>query len=235
MKQSKFSTILVIFVSLILGPVMANVTKAGPISTEAFQLQRLIDQSKSQLEQLKTLLAESRKNSHQLKEANQILSQLISGIDQSLSQHKDSSEYHEALIQIQKKGDYKNTVGEALEMRRLTANSESPQWIQNFEKFQKNSVKSNEADLQEIKSLEERLESASFGLTQKINAHANLRSWKNQARISTQLTELLSNTRIIREELKILREREENASFIKKLLEGSQMTARPDPNGKEIP
>lgn len=197
-----------------------------PVSTENIQLQKLIDKSETQIKALKEILNYKKEDAAALDKANKILEKMSSGIDKSLKKYQGTEIYEKALLDSQSKQDFKKTYSDAKEVRSEMPTQllqKSQQHFDELTQFQKDSVRANQTDLARQKQLEQDLEKAEPGFVPKLSTEVELGSWKANTRMSSQITELLSAVQAMREELRLLRLKNENTDTLGLLVKGSEI------------
>ncbi len=153
-----------------------------PLSAESFQLQKLINVSEQQLKSAKELLDANKRDAESLDKAARVLEQLSSGINRSIQEYQGTEVYNQALLKLQT-----DSLGKQIpEKGRL-------------ERFQKESVAANLADLEAQQKLAEGLRSAEHGFVPKLQTQAQIGNWRASTRVSAQLTELLTAVQGLKE------------------------------------
>lgn len=201
-----------------------------PLPSNAFQMQQLIDNSTKQIESLKQILKQSKTNSSDLNKASKALNNLSLDIDKSIVQYQGTDVYEKALLKIQNKDDYKNTFSDSSQVKQklpIHGNDEVTLSIEeNFKdrvNFQRKTVKANENDLINQNRLRQVLTESGPGFVPKIHAEAVIGSWQSNTRLSMQMSELLSDLRAIREEIRLSRMQKENENPLSFLIKGAEM------------
>jgi hypothetical protein len=156
---------------------------AQPVSVESLQMQRLITTAEAQLKSIRELLKASNQDAKSLDAASHSLEKLTAGLEKSVAQFQGTKEYQDALLQLQSDAGSKLKPDERQE------------------RFQKESVRANLVDLDEVKKLSSALKTAEPGFVPKIAAEAQLGAWQSNARISAQLTEVVSELRTLQSQL----------------------------------
>lgn len=204
-----------------------------PVSTDTVQLQQLVNKSEEQVQQLKAILEYQQQDGANLARASQILEKLTDGLDRSIRQYEGTKAYADALVELQKDNDYALTYSDSSRVRSqlpgrqgpksLAAKNLSERDYESIVKFQKESVKANESDLDQQQKLEQALSVGQAGFVPKIEAQAQLGSWQTNTRVSAQLTELLSTMQAMREELRALRDKDQASDAMTELIKGSEI------------
>lgn len=196
-----------------------------PISTETLQLRELINNSEQQISALKEILKYSKQDAISLDNASQILNKLSSGINQSIEKYRGTETYEKALLELHKKNNFKNTFADSQELRQnldISKNANKQTYNDSI-KFQKESVRANESDLKQRSELQAALITAQPGLIPKIEAQTQLGIWQTNTRMSLQMTELLASIHAMREELRILRLKENQGNNLNTLVQGAEI------------
>lgn len=183
------------------------VAQVPGVSTESMQLQQLIHQSEEQLKALKEILSNSKQDTKSLEKASQILDQLSQGIDRSIEQFQGTPAYEKALLQIQS-----DRLAEEKKKNDLSKNKD-------FQKYQNDSWQANQSDLDQQQKIETALRSAEPAFVPKLQTQAQIGSWRTATRVSSQLSEILSNVQGLREDLK---NKDQTAAGLAFLLKGSE-------------
>ena len=199
-----------------------------PLSADSIQLQSLINKSEQQIQTLKIILDQTKKDTKTLERVAATLDQINYDLDQSLEQYRGTDVYNKALIQSQKMNDFKSVYEEGQklrEMQSLMSHNIEENNVKNYKniiQFQKDTVKANQEDLKDQKELEDALLTAKMGFIPKIQAQAQLQNWKTNTRLSVQITELLATLHSIREELRAMRLKDSDKDLIGILIKGSE-------------
>lgn len=187
-----------------------------PISAESMQLRILINKSEEQIRALNEMVKYGQRDSDSLEKASKILNELHAGMDRSIEKYQGTKTYQKALMKLQSQDDFKRTYSDAAEQRQRRS---QPADLNQIE-FQKQSVLANQEDLAKLEDLERTLKSAEQGLVPKIQAQAQIGSWQANARVSAQMTELLSSIQAMREEMR--GRQESSADPLSLLLKGTE-------------
>jgi hypothetical protein len=204
-----------IFLSL---PIMAR-----SADLNSLQLQQLISNSEKQIEELKTILSYTKQDSSALEKAGKLLESLTAGINQTLAQYQSTEAYQKALVELQSKDSFGSTYSNAKKL-----NDSLPEEIQdkgefkNLIEFQKQTVQANQVDVSNQAALQEALKTAQPGFIPKLQTQTQIGNWQTGTRLSTQMTELLSTVEAMRQELRLIRLKEQQ-NGISALLKGSSL------------
>lgn len=194
------------------------------VVSDRFQLQQLINRSDNQIELLKKILSHNEHDSESLKKASDILEKMSSGIDKSIKKYENTEVYNKALLELQSKNDFEKTYGELQELKKQQLSTpESKKAFDDTVQFQKNSVKANQADLEQQADIEKVLQTAEQGFIPKLQAQSELGNWKTNTRLSSQMTELLADIHAIREEMRLQHQKESKSDLLNLLLTGSNI------------
>lgn len=215
-----------ILLTITLSPIIA--TPSVPISTQSIQLQQLIRQSERQIESLQEIINYSKKETATLDKALRVLENLTLGIDESIQQYKGTDIYERALLRLQMEDEFSRTFTDSEQVRMLTEEGadQAPgnkMSTTDISEFQKQSVKANQAALDQIEELKEHLSSVQPGIVPKIQAQIQLSTWQSNTQLSMQLTEIISVIHAIREEMRLLRTNNENQNTWNQLVIGSEI------------
>jgi hypothetical protein len=181
-----------------------QLVSVGFLGSENAQLIILIQQSQQQLAELKKMSQISSDHADALRKVMELSEHLSRGIDTVLEPYKSSREYQNAAMRVQRD--------------RMTAEKEdsSYQFIENYFpleakelqrrrdralQFQTQIDDANRSDLKDIVSFEQHLVLAEPGEIHRLAAMAGSKSWETNLRLSTQLNELLSELRALRDDL----------------------------------
>lgn len=187
-----------------------------PISAESMQLRILINKSEEQIRSLNEIVKYGQRDSQALERASKVLSEIHAGMDKSIEKYQGTKIYQKALIKLQSQDDFKRTYSDAAEQRKRRSQPADAGQIE----FQKQSVLANQEDLAKLEELERTLKSAEQGLVPKIQAQAQIGAWQANARVSAQMTELLSSIQAMREEMR--GRQEAGADPLSLLLKGTE-------------
>lgn len=199
-----------------------------PIGTDFVQLQKLIAISQQQIDSLKEIIAYKKVDSRSIEKATEILQQLALGLDKSIEKYQGTEIYEKALLDLQSKDDFQRTYRESQKLRELAPRRggedqvATEKFFEELIQFQKESVKANQSDLGEQKELQDALVSAQPGFVPKIQAQVQLGNWRTSTRVSTQITGILAEMHTMREELRILRLKEDGSNALSILVNGSE-------------
>jgi hypothetical protein len=174
--------------ALVALPVSAQV----PLSAQAWQLEQLIQQSQEQLKTVQEILKYEKHDTESLEKAAKILDRLTAGLDDSIEKYQGTPVYEQALLQAQT---------ESARAREAPTPEPPQKTTERFLHFQSDSLKANRADLDNQRKLDEALKTAGPGFVPKIQSEAQLGAWRTGTRVSTQLSELLTATRDLQNEL----------------------------------
>lgn len=200
---------LLAFAQILMG-VSAAALAQSPISTNSYQLQQLVNTSKQQLKSAKELLEYGKRDSDYLERSSRVLDKLSAGVERSIEKYQGTAIYEKALLKLQS-----DDLGHQKQAKPTLENSQ-----QRFETFQAESVKANLSDLTDQQKLSEALRASEPGFVPKIQTQTQLGNWQANTRVSSQLTELLSAVRGLREDLNA---KENNTSGLAELLEGAEI------------
>jgi len=173
-------------------------------SSENAQLMLLVKQSQEQLQTLRRILNSSEATEESVEQAMRAMDRITMGIDNVLEPYKGSRQYQEAALNLQLEGRRERNPQVDVDRYQQHFPEEAAQSRldqKQLERFLSNINQANEADLFDLSSFENRLLEAEAGEVSKLNALATAKSWEASLRLSTQLNELLSEIRVLREEV----------------------------------
>ena len=165
---------------------------------------------REQVKELEKLVRSQELTAKQTKRAMDLSEQLTSGINATLFSFRDSREYAQAILELQKKekGDSGLKLSQLKDRLRSESNSEilnevkmEEQRAQDLDSFQQKIVGANSADLKKLDQWDERVQSAGLGEVAKMNAQMGGKLLESNLRVSMQITELLNEFRSLRREI----------------------------------
>jgi hypothetical protein len=195
-----------------------------PVS-DSVLLQQLVVRARQQVESLREIVKYGKKDSDSMDRVRASLGQLTAGLNQTVEKFKGSKAYNQALLELQKKQEYQNTFKDSENVRtQIPAESQKPpENIADGIQFQKQSVQGNEADFQQQNKIQAALSTAQPGFIPKLQTQVQLGQWQTDIRLSTQITELLAVIHAMREELHLLRAKQDDQNGLSRLLSGAEM------------
>jgi hypothetical protein len=167
-----------------------------PISTDSLQLQALLKASQEQLALIKQLLEQGQRDGDTLNRAMLALNKLSQGVDRSIEQYQGTEAYQQALLMVQ-----------------------SQSRPEHFDRFQNAAESAARADLDAQEKLNKALLTAEPGFVPKIQAQAQIGSWRSNTRLSAQLAELAAEMHELKAEMQ---GRGKNAFDFSALIKGSE-------------
>lgn len=183
-----------------------------PISTEAYQLQQLVEVSKQQLKSAKEMLEYGKQDADALERSTRALQKLSAGIDESIEKYQGTAAYEQALLALQAEDAAKKDFNPgALDSKKSDAR---------FNTFQSQTVKASQADLIEQQKLSEALRTAEQGFVTKLHAQSQIGNWQTNTRVSSQLTELISAIHGLRQDLA---EKNQGRTILEEILMGAEI------------
>lgn len=181
-----------------------NLLMTGLLGSENAQLIILIQQSQQQLAELKRISQMNLENSDALKKAMALSEQLSRGIDNVLEPYASSREYQRAAMRLQQELRSVDQEKESYQFLKEHFPSDAKE-LQNRRdrgfQFQNQIDQANRSDLSDVMLFEQKLIQAEPGEVQRLGAMAGSKSWESNLRLSTQLNEILSELRMLRDDL----------------------------------
>lgn len=181
-----------------------NLLMAGLLGSENAQLIILIQQSQQQLAELKRISQMNLENADALKKAMALSEQLSRGIDSVLEPYASSREYQRAAMKLQQELRSVDQEKESYKFLKDHFPSDAKE-LQNRRdrgfQFQNQIDQANRSDLSDVMLFEQKLIQAEPGEVQRLGAMAGSKSWESNLRLSTQLNEILSELRMLRDDL----------------------------------
>jgi hypothetical protein len=167
---------LIYLISLLIS--LSSAQTSLPLSPDSLQLQALIKTSQEQLALIKQLLEQGQRDGDTLNRAMLALNKLSQGVDQSLEKYQGSAAYQQALLMVQSQAK-----------------------PEQFGRFQQAAENAARADLEAQENLNKALLTAGPGFVPKIQAQAQIGSWRSNTRVSAQLAELVTEVHELKNEM----------------------------------
>lgn len=181
-----------------------NLMMTGLLGSENAQLIILIQQSQQQLAELKRISQMNLENADALKKAMALSEQLSRGIDSVLEPYSSSREYQRAAMRLQQELRSVDQEKDSYKFLKEYFPSDAKE-LQNRRdrgfRFQNQIDQANRSDLSDVMLFEQKLIQAEPGEIQRLGAMAGSKSWESNLRLSTQLNEILSELRMLRDDL----------------------------------